>query len=245
MFGKLLNHHRFIIVIIILFLALSTTYSVVTPIFEASDELWHYPMVKYIADHWSLPVQDPQNVGPWRQEGSQPPLYYIIGALATAWIDTSDMAEVRWLNPHVDNGLITEDGNTNLVIHSSREAFPWRGTVLAVHLVRLLSVLMGAGTVLFTYLTARELLPDREDVALGAAVITAFNPSHVLLHQRRGEQRQPDHAPVLAGPVATDTPPSEGRKLGSLEACLLSPPLPLSPLPFHSPRSDSRSSGPY
>ena len=172
----LISHHRLIVVIMALFLVLSTIYSVVTPIFEASDELWHYPMVKYIADHWSLPVQDPQNVGPWRQEGSQPPLYYIIGALATAWIDTSDMEEVRWLNPHVDNGLITEDGNTNLAIHSPRESFPWRGTVLAVHLVRLLSVLMGAGTVLFTYLTARELLPDREDVALGAAAITAFNP---------------------------------------------------------------------
>ena len=176
MFGELLNHHRFIIVIIILFLTLATTYSVVTPVFEASDELWHYPMVKYIADHWSLPVQDPANVGPWRQEGSQPPLYYIIGSLATAWIDTSDMAEVYWLNPHVDNGLITEDGNTNLVIHSSRGAFPWRGTVLAVHVIRLLSVLMGAGTVLLTYLTAKELLPHREDVALGAAAITAFNP---------------------------------------------------------------------
>ncbi|MCR4407466.1 MAG: glycosyltransferase family 39 protein [Anaerolineae bacterium] len=176
MLGELLNRHRSLIVIIVLFLVLATTYSVVTPIFEASDELWHYPMVKYIADHWSLPVQDPQNVGPWRQEGSQPPLYYIIGALATAWIDTSDMAEVRWLNPHVDNGIITEDGNTNLVIHSSREAFPWRGTVLAVHVIRLLSVLMGAGTVLLTYLTAKELLPHREEVALGAAAITAFNP---------------------------------------------------------------------
>ena len=176
MFSKLTSHHWPIVVIIALFLVVATTYSVVTPVFEASDELWHYPMVKYIADHWRLPVQDPQNVGPWRQEGSQPPLYYAIGALATAWIDTSDMDEVRWLNPHVDNGIITEDGNTNLVVHSSREAFPWRGTVLAVHVVRLLSVLMGAGTVLLTYLIAKELLPHREDVALGAAAITAFNP---------------------------------------------------------------------
>jgi 4-amino-4-deoxy-L-arabinose transferase-like glycosyltransferase len=176
MISKLISHHRLIVIILVLFVVLSTTYSVVTPVFEASDELWHYPMDKYIADHRSLPVQDPQNVGPWRQEGSQPPLYYIIGALATAWIDTSDMEEVRWLNPHVDNGIITEDGNTNLVVHSSREAFPWRGTALAVHVVRLLSVLMGAGTVLLTYLTAKELLPDREDVALGAAAIIAFNP---------------------------------------------------------------------
>jgi hypothetical protein len=41
------------------FVALATLYSVVVPPFEASDELWHYPMVKHIADNWALPVQDP------------------------------------------------------------------------------------------------------------------------------------------------------------------------------------------
>jgi hypothetical protein len=49
-----------IIVILILYLLLALTYSVVTPFFEVSDELWHYPMVKYIADHWALPVQNPE-----------------------------------------------------------------------------------------------------------------------------------------------------------------------------------------
>jgi 4-amino-4-deoxy-L-arabinose transferase-like glycosyltransferase len=176
-----------------LYVTLATLYSLVTPVMEASDELWHYPMVKYIADHWSLPVQDPASVGPWRQEGSQPPLYYWLSALLTSWIDTSDMDQVRWLNPHVDNGIITEDGNTNLIIHSPGEGFVplwpatelylgwtptllWRGTVLAIHLIRLLSVCMGAGTVYLTYLLVLELWPDRVNLALAAAAITAFNP---------------------------------------------------------------------
>jgi len=180
-------------VLLVLYVMLAGLYSLVTPVMEASDELWHYPMVKYIADHWSLPVQDPEKVGPWRQEGSQPPLYYWISALLTAWIDTSDVDQVRWLNPHVDNGMITEDGNTNLIIHSPGEGFvprwpatglylgwtpmlPWRGTVLAIHLVRLLSVCMGAGTVYLTYLLALELWPERQGLALAAAAITAFNP---------------------------------------------------------------------
>ncbi|MCA9938899.1 MAG: hypothetical protein KC418_09665, partial [Anaerolineales bacterium] len=63
-----------------------------------------------------LPVQDPQNVGPWKQEASQPPLYYYLGAALTFWIDTGDMPQVRWLNPHVDNGVITADGNINLAV---------------------------------------------------------------------------------------------------------------------------------
>jgi hypothetical protein len=170
--------------ILVLYLLLALTYSVVTPLFEASDELWHYPMVKYIAGHWSLPVQNPKATDveqPWRQEGSQPPLYYALGAALTFWIDTDDMPQVRWLNPHVDNGIITQDGNINLVIHADHEAFPWRGTALAVHLIRFVSVLMGAGTVFFTYLIARQVLPGREEIALGAAMVNAFLPMFLFI----------------------------------------------------------------
>ena len=171
-----------LLLILILFTALGAIYSVVVPPFEASDELWHYPMVQYIADHWALPVQDPANVGPWRQEGSQPPLYYALAAAATFWIDTSDMEPVRHLNPHVDNGVATPDGNINLVVHRpTQERFPWRGTALAVHLVRLLSVLMGTAAVYLTYLIVREILPDEPALALGAAAIHAFTPMFVFI----------------------------------------------------------------
>jgi hypothetical protein len=168
--------------ILITFVILSVVYSLIVPPFEASDELWHYPMVKTIADNGSLPVQDPVNVGPWRQEGSQPPLYYILGALATFWIDTSDMAQVRHLNPQVDNGIATPDGNVNLVVHHpEREAFPWRGTVLAIHIVRLLSILMAAAGVYLTYLIVRVVLPGQPALALGATAIHAFTPMVVFI----------------------------------------------------------------
>ena len=168
--------------ILVLFVLLASLYSVVTPIFEASDELWHYPMVQWLSKGNPLPVQDAKNVGLWKQEASQPPLYYYLTGWATFWIDTSDLPQVRRENPHVDNGVITPDGNTNLVIHDpQREAFPWRGTVLAVHLVRFLSVLMGAATVWLTYRIALELFPDRDYLALGAAAINAFTPMFIFI----------------------------------------------------------------
>ncbi|MDY7076450.1 MAG: glycosyltransferase family 39 protein [Chloroflexota bacterium] len=171
-----------LILILILSSALGVLYSVVVPPFEASDELWHYPMVEYIAGNWALPVQDPANVGPWRQEGSQPPLYYVLAAIATFWIDTSDMAAARHLNPHVDNGIATPDGNINLAVHHpGQEAFPWRGTVLAVHLIRFLSVLMGTAAVTLTYLIVCEVFPDRPLLALGAAAVHAFTPMVVFI----------------------------------------------------------------
>ena len=163
------------------FVLLGSVYAVVTPLFEVSDELWHYPMVKTLADGDGLPVQDAANPGPWRQEGSQPPLYYAVMALATTWIDTSDLAAVRWVNPHADNGVITEDGNNNIVIHTAREQWPWTGTALAVRLIRLLSVLLAAGTVYLAYRLALEALPGRVGLALAAAAFVPFTPMFVFI----------------------------------------------------------------
>ena len=175
--------------ILVAFIVLGATYSVVTPVFEASDELWHYPLVQWLSKGNPLPVQDPKNVGPWKQEASQPPLYYALMGWATSWIDTSDMHDVLRPNPHADNGVITPDGNVNLVIHDpAREAFPWRGTVLAVHVVRLLSVLMGAATVWLTYRIALDLFPPASGgdtggawFALSAAAVVAFTPMFLFI----------------------------------------------------------------
>ncbi len=122
----------------------------------------------------------PERAGPWKQEASQPPLYYYLGAALTFWIDSSDMEEIRWLNPHVDNGVITEDGNINLVVHDP-EADPWKGTLLAVRLVRLFSVLLGTFTVYLTYRIAKKVAPDRPEIALGAAAVNAFTPMFLFI----------------------------------------------------------------
>ena len=104
-----MSEKRLLILILALYLILATTYALKTPVFEASDELWHYPLVRHLADGNPLPVQSPGNVGPWKQQASQPPLYYYVGAALTFWIDTTDMERVRRLNPHVDNGVITSE----------------------------------------------------------------------------------------------------------------------------------------
>lgn len=164
-----------------LFLILGAIYSLVTPIFEASDELWHYPVVKHIADGDGLPVQRPGVETQWQQEGSQPPAYYALAALATAWIATDDLPAVRRLNPMANTGKPLAVGNKNLVIHTDREAFPWHGAVLAVHLIRFLSVLLQSATVYFTYRLALEIAPRRNALALAAAALVAFNPMFLFI----------------------------------------------------------------
>lgn len=176
-------HQRLFYVLLVTYLLLGLTYSIVTPPFEASDELWHYPTVKYLADNGlQLPPQDPTNPGPWRQEGSQPPLYYILSAILTAPIDTSDMEVIRRINPHADIGIIRPDGSVNMIVHrADAEAFPWRGTMLALQITRIFSVLLGLGTVWVTHQLAREIFPETPLIALGAAALTAFLPMFLFI----------------------------------------------------------------
>ena len=177
-----MNEKRWLRLILGLFIFLGAAYALITPVFEASDELWHYPMIRHLADGNPLPVQvfDPAEAGPWKQEASQPPLYYYLGAALTFWIDASDMETIRWENPHVDNGILTADGNINLTIHNP-DWTPWQGTLLAVRIVRLFSVLLGAATVYLTYLIGKELVPNRPEIALGAAALNAFTPMFLFI----------------------------------------------------------------
>lgn len=177
---------RWPLFICLIFFFLGTAYSIFTPIFEASDEVWHYPMVEHIATHWNLPEQPLEpgsSSGPWRQEASQPPLYYGIGALLTTWIDTRDMPQVRHLNPHVAAGEITPDGsNPNLVVHNPvLEHFPWRGTVLAIHITRIFSVLLGTWAVYLTWALVREIFPDPAWLAPIVAAVHAFTPMYLFI----------------------------------------------------------------
>ena len=168
--------------ILIGFFVAGVMYTVRTPVFEASDELWHYPMVKHLADGNRLPVQtyNPAEAGPWKQEASQPPLYYYVAALLTFWVDTSDIDVARKLNPHVDTGVITTDGNINLVVRNPFQS-SFNGTYLAVRLIRLFSVGLGLATVLLTYLIGRKVAPHRPDIALMAAGLNAFIPMFVFI----------------------------------------------------------------
>lgn len=168
--------------IIVFYCIVAVRFALITPAFEASDELWHYPMIQHLANGNPLPVQtfNPAEAGPWKQEASQPPLYYYVGAVLTFWVDTSDFDQVRKLNPHVDTGMITTDGNLNLAVHNDM-LNPNRGTLLAVRIVRLFSVLLGAATVYLTYLIGREVAPNRPDIALVAAGLTAFTPMFLFI----------------------------------------------------------------
>ena len=168
--------------IVVIFCILGVAHSVIVPLFEAPDEIWHFSFARVLATQRALPVQPTEGKNVWLREAGQPPLYYLIAAPFIAPLGTSDLADFVRFNaahPAVTPGIQSEANN--VFIHTPRETFPYRGAVLAVHIVRLLSVLWGAGTVVGTYLVAREIVPDRPELALAAAAIAAFNPHFIFI----------------------------------------------------------------
>ena len=114
-------------------MALGIVYSVMAPLLESLDETHHYAYVKYLADGRGLPVQRPGEATHYRQEGSQPPLYYALGAALTAGIDSGDFEALLVRNPHARIGVGMTTDNQNTTAHEA-QAWPWRGAVLAIHL---------------------------------------------------------------------------------------------------------------
>src|SRR5262249_46390413 len=152
--------------------------------------------VFFLAREGRLPVQQAdtgQSDVPG--EGHQPPLAYALMAPVAAWLPREERQFDLPGNPR-----FTWAGGSqrNAVAHGSREYMPWRGFVLAWHLARLVSVALGAATVVVTYLAAQALIDQKRKtkdqnvessfvlgpwsfVPLLAAALVAFNPQFLFI----------------------------------------------------------------
>ncbi|MBE9507262.1 MAG: glycosyltransferase family 39 protein, partial [Chloroflexi bacterium] len=180
-----------------LYLALGVAYSLVNPIFESPDEALNYANIRFLVEERRLPVLEPDKP----TKAHHPPLYYVLGALLTHRVPNEDFETVierenpfwafRLGQPGVDN--------KSLYLHDpDLESFPYRDVTLGIHLVRWLSLLMGAGTIILVYNTARDIFPRRPALAVGAAALVAFNPMFLFI-------RASVHDDALANLVAAAT----------------------------------------
>jgi len=177
---------RPLVLLLAAFAVMATAYNAAVPIFEAPDEHLHYLVADHIARTGSLPVQtlDPDARGPWEQEGSQPPLYYLLAAplvrATGGWLDPADLR----INDRNTMGSPALVGNDNRFVHDpAAEGWPWRGYALGAHAVRALSTLLAAVAVAALYGLARHAFdgPERDPLALAVAALVAFNPQWLAL----------------------------------------------------------------
>jgi hypothetical protein len=196
---------RPLIVILAAYLIAGTLYATIAPYLDVSDEPRHYAMIERLANGEGFVVQDPRNVGDPNdprnplQEGSQPPLYYLAMSVVARLFDRSDFEQITQFNPHAQLGRADATSNFNQMLHTAAENFPWRGTALAIMVMRFFGVLCGAVVVACTFFLAREVAEGDWLLAIGyshgspiansqltnlvpvlAASLTAFNP--MFLH---------------------------------------------------------------
>ncbi len=165
-----MNENRLFLLILLVYLILATTVSIVVPLGEAPDEADHYAYARYLAQNKALPQ------GPEITQGKHPPFYHSMAALAGGWTGMS-----LFLQPNPDVFPIREGGPANFFIHGEAEAFPWRDGPLGFHIARLLSVLLGGVTLWATWRVGRTAFPDRKEVGLLAAAFLAGLPGFLYI----------------------------------------------------------------
>ncbi len=221
------RRNRPLALVIGLFVLLAAVYSLVVPAFETPDEIWHFAFIQHMASGQGLPVSEPNTQALWRQQGVQPPAYYLAAAALTAWIDQSDFPAIyARANPHAAIGQPGAAINRNYLIHHRDEGWPWRGSFLALHLSRFFSIVLGALTVWAVYRTVALLLGERAGL-LGAALL-AFIPQFIFISAAASNDNAINATAALAvwlmvGLVVTPPSPQPrswpaGRELGKLLA---------------------------
>ena len=173
---------RRLLLVLLAYLVITLAYGALNPLFEAPDEHWHFFTAESIAQTGRLPrVTEPPDA--WLgQEAAQPPLYYLLGAALIAPIDTTGARAAVWLNPFAWIGDASALTNINRMVHPPGEAGPWTGHVLAAHVLRVFSTLLGLGTLLAVYGSARVLWPASRTRVIMAPALLAFLPQFNFIH---------------------------------------------------------------
>jgi hypothetical protein len=159
-----------VVVLAVVYLPLAVTFSLLTRAYEADDEQAHTQYIEYIVRHDAIPHISVANL----QESHQPPLYYL---LAAGWQEvlgipafTPVTTPEHYKNPFIQNRLVLSHDYTT---SQHREA-------VYLHELRLLSVLLGLGTVLLAYAGAK-VAGLRESMALSAGLFVAILPRELVV----------------------------------------------------------------
>jgi hypothetical protein len=156
--------------LLVCYLVAAGGFAVAVPYGEAPDEPAHLLYVEYLVRNGSLP---PIAAGAPSNEAVQPPLYYALGAavVAAGQALTGDRDPAGRLAPKLRGNpdfFQQRPGTYNVQLHPPEQRWPRWPLVL-----RLCSILLGAGVIVLTYLTARTLVPPPAPPTV-ALVATAF-----------------------------------------------------------------------
>ncbi|UCG26113.1 MAG: glycosyltransferase family 39 protein, partial [Chloroflexota bacterium] len=146
-----------VVVLLFVYLVVAGLYAIYTPDWQAPDEPAHYNYIRQLAAG-RMPVIEPGDY---------------------AQIYQSEVISTRFDPRYSVVPFSYEDYQPPLYYLLQTPVF--RLTDGRLQALRLVSVLLGAGVVLLTYVVARRLFPGRNWLALTAAAFVAFLPQHVAM----------------------------------------------------------------
>ncbi len=174
---RVVNLTRAQAIIVLLHLLLALTYGALNPAWEAHDETGHYAYVHHVARHLALPDAYREQKALFDQS-HQPPLYYLLAAGLTSWVDRRDEPQPQ-LNGFALDG--TNRRGVRIVLRQPEESFPWRGALLGLHMARVVSALLTTGAVVLIALTLNITFGRGAVAALAGTGIAAFNPQFLFM----------------------------------------------------------------
>lgn len=153
------------------YLVLGVGFNLATPLYEGFDEAEHVEYVSFVRSTWGIPDLPGEIF-----EAVQPPAYYFLQAAVTSVLGAPDP-------PELESNPVGGSGDEPFFLHPEEELdHPLSGGTGSVRLMRLVSTLLGAATLLVVYATASRALPGRPEMALAITGTTAFVPQFVSIH---------------------------------------------------------------
>ncbi|GAB5490938.1 MAG: hypothetical protein Phog2KO_11530 [Phototrophicaceae bacterium] len=180
------RHKLWLALILIIYLISASLFIITVPIFEASDEAEHFIHIHTILDTGALPIiqsreqmanqDDP--ILRWNNQSHHAPLYYLFSSALVSWSERGDIAD--YLHP---NELIflrnTVEDNPNKWLHPYQA--PSSDTHIAVYLLRVVNMLVGMGSLLMVYLSAKQ-VSDNPLLARLSMLLVASIPTFIVVN---------------------------------------------------------------
>jgi 4-amino-4-deoxy-L-arabinose transferase-like glycosyltransferase len=163
--------------IVLAHLVLALAYGAINPPWEAHDETGHFAYVNHLVATRSLPDALGADKGLFDQS-HQPPLYYLVASALTFWADRSDALQPAFNHFALDG---SNRRGFRIMLRQPAEAFPWQGTVLALHAARATSALLTSLAISLIAASVNLIFGRGSAAALLGTAIAAFNPQVIFI----------------------------------------------------------------
>jgi len=150
-----------IFLILIYFVIITTSVSIITPVKEGPGENFHIDTIQRYA-YYEINTNE---------IATRSPLYYFFGSFFLNLLSSEDIGQ----------GPPTYEHRTMNFLHSKNEIFPFDGYEKIIHLLRFYSIVLGAITVFFTYKIAQLVFGKDSWGALFPTLFITLIPKFVYL----------------------------------------------------------------